>query len=146
MELQNVREIIRMRGATRLPGTAASSRGIINLRGEIVPLVDLREKLGLAAVDYGHATRIIVVEVEGSPVGLVVDSASQVVRIPDDEIEPPPPLLGRAPGAYVTAVGKRGENLMILVDPRSIVTAEEVNDMNRVAAGAASDAAKGGGR
>ncbi len=146
IELLHVKEVIRIREITRLPGTPACVRGIINLRGDVIPLVDLREKFGLEAKEYGGMTRVIVVEVEGSLVGMVVDSASQVVRISSEEIEPPPPVLGRRSTEYVTGVGKRDGKLMILVDALSIFTSEEVEGMTRTAAEAVAVSAQGGGR
>ena len=80
-----------MRQSTWLPKAPSCVKGTINLRGDIIPIVDLRERFGLAAQEQSAMTRVvIVVEVEARLVGMVVDSASQVVRIPADQFDPPP--------------------------------------------------------
>src|SRR5271157_3529583 len=85
LELLRVKEVIRMRQITWLPKAPACVKGVINLRGDVIPIVDLRERFGLQAQEQSAMTRVIVVEVEDRPVGMVVDSASQVVRIPSDQ-------------------------------------------------------------
>ncbi len=82
MELLRVKEVIRVRETTWLPKAPSFVKGIINLRGDVIPIVDLRDKFGLEPREATAMTRVIVVEVEGRLVGMVVDSASQVVRIP----------------------------------------------------------------
>ena len=90
LELLRVKEVIRMRQITWLPKAPSCVKGIINLRGDVIPIMDLREKFGFVAQEQTAMTRVIVVEVDGKPVGMVVDSASQVVRVPVDQFEPPP--------------------------------------------------------
>src|SRR5271169_2677441 len=85
LELLRVKEVIRMRQITWLPKAPACVKGIINLRGDVVPIVDLRERFGLTAQQQTATTRVIVVEVEGHMIGMVVDSASQVWRVPEDQ-------------------------------------------------------------
>src|SRR5271157_1919290 len=96
LELLRVKEVIRMRQITWLPKAPACVKGVINLRGDVIPIVDLRERFGLAAQEQTAMTRVIVVEVEGRLVGMVVDSASQVVRVAADQFDPPPPVMGSA--------------------------------------------------
>ena len=79
-----------MRKITWLPKAPSCVKGIINLRGDIIPIVGLRDRFGLPPQEQTAMTRVIVVEVEGMPVGMVVDSASQVVRVPADQFDPPP--------------------------------------------------------
>ena len=95
LELLRVKEVIRMRQVTWLPKAPSCVKGIINLRGDVIPIVDLRDRFGLQTIENTATTRVIVVEVEGRLVGVVVDSASQVVRVPADQFEPPPPLAGK---------------------------------------------------
>src|SRR5208337_1036718 len=113
LELLRVKEVIRMRQITWLPKAPPCVKGIINLRGDVIPIVDLRERFGLAAQEQSAMTRVIVVEVQGRLVGMVVDSASQVVRVPADQFDPPPPVMGCASKDFITAVGKIGEKLVI---------------------------------
>ena len=98
LELLRVKEVIRMRQITWLPKAPSCVKGIINLRGDVIPIVDLRERFGLQSRSKTAMTRVIVVEVEGKPVGMVVDSASQVVRVPADQFDPPPPVAGETGG------------------------------------------------
>jgi len=122
-ELQHVKEVIRMREVTWLPETPSYVQGIVNLRGQVIPIIDLREKFGLPSTETTAETRVIVVEVEGSAVGMVVDSASQVVRLPENQFEPPPAVLSKASQAYITAVGKQGDKLITLLDVRRLLKA-----------------------
>jgi purine-binding chemotaxis protein CheW len=125
LELLRVKEVIRMRDITWLPKAPSFVKGIINLRGDVIPIIDLRDKFGLAAQDYTAMTRVIVVEMDGCLVGMVVDSASQVVRIPVDQIDPPPPVLGGFSQEFITGVGKMGEQLVILLNVDRILSHEE---------------------
>ena len=111
-----MKEIIRVREITRLPGASSFVQGIINLRGDVIPIIALREKLGLEVRDCTAASRVIVVDVGGRLVGMMVDSASQVVRIPADRIEPPPPIVGGLSAEYVKGVGRVEDRLVILLD------------------------------
>jgi purine-binding chemotaxis protein CheW len=116
-ELQHVKEVIRMREVTWLPEAPSCVQGIVNLRGQVIPIIDLREKFGLEHVEATAETRVIVVEQEeGSAVGMMVDSASQVIRLPESEFEPPPAVLSKVAQDYIAAVGKRGDRLITVLD------------------------------
>ncbi|MGA2544967.1 MAG: chemotaxis protein CheW [Rectinemataceae bacterium] len=129
LELLRVKEVIRMRQITWLPKAPSCVKGIINLRGDVIPIVDLRERFGLAAQEQTAITRMIVVEVEGRMVGMVVDSASQVVRIPADQFDPPPTAMGEVSRDFITAVGKMGEKLIIMIDVDRVLSTEEMNQI-----------------
>ena len=120
-ELQHVKEVIRMREVTRLPEVPAYVQGIVNLRGQVIPIIDLREKFGLPSTEATADTRVIVVEVEESAVGMVVDCADQVVRLAASQFEPPPPVLSKASQAYITAVGKLEDRLITILDVRRLL-------------------------
>ncbi|MGA2975269.1 MAG: chemotaxis protein CheW [Spirochaetia bacterium] len=125
LELLRVKEVIRIREITWLPKAPSFVKGIINLRGDVIPIIDLRDKFGLEAKEATAMTRVIVVEVEGRLMGMVVDSASQVVRIPADQIDPPPPVLGGVSQEFITGVGKLEDKLIILLNIDAILTVEE---------------------
>ncbi len=91
----------------------------------MIPIIDLRDKFGLEAKEATAMTRVIVVEVEGKLMGMVVDSASQVVRIPADQIDPPPPVFGGFSQEFITGVGKLDDKLIILLNSDAILTVEE---------------------
>jgi purine-binding chemotaxis protein CheW len=129
LELLRVKEVIRMRQITWLPKAPSCVKGIINLRGDVIPIVDLRERFGLASGEHTAMTRVIVVEVEGQPVGMVVDATSQVVRVPADQFAPPPPMMGQVARDFITSVGKIGERLIILIDVNRVLGTEEMNQI-----------------
>jgi purine-binding chemotaxis protein CheW len=130
LELLRVREVIRMRQITWLPKAPPCVRGIINLRGDVIPIVDLRERFGMQAQEQTAMTRVIVVELEGRPVGMVVDSASQVVRVPADQFDPPPTTVGGRSGDFIVAVGKMGDRLIIMIDVGRILSTEEISQIS----------------
>ena len=138
LELLRVKEVIRVREITWLPKAPSFVKGIINLRGDVIPIIDLRDKFGLEPREQTAQTRVIVVEVEGRLMGMVVDSASQVVRIPADQIEPPPPVPGGFSQELITGVGKIDDRLIILLDADSIFTVDEKTALASIDA-AASD-------
>ena len=117
LELLSVKEVIRLREITWLPKAPSFIKGIINLRGDIIPIIDLRDRFGLDARVATAMTRVIVVEVDGRLMGMVVDSASQVVRIPPEQIDPAPPILGSFSGDFITGVGKLDGRLLVILDP-----------------------------
>ena len=125
LDILGVKEVIRIREITRLPKAPSFVKGIINLRGDVIPIIDLRDKFGLENQEYTDMTRVIVVDVDEKLVGMVVDAASQVVRIPADQIEPPPPIAGGLSTEYIRGVGKLDERLVILLNIDRILTQEE---------------------
>jgi len=127
LELLRVKEVIRMRPITRLPKAPASVKGIINLRGDVIPIVDLRERFGLQSIEQTAMTRVIVAEVEGRPLGMVVDSASQVVRIHVEQFDDPPTVIGDSTRRFITSIGRLGEGLVIMLDVNKILSAQELS-------------------
>lgn len=132
MEILRVKEVIRMPEVTPLPKSPSFVKGIINLRGDVIPIVDLRDKFGLEQVEYSASTRVIVVDVDGKLVGMVVDSASQVLRVPADQINPPPPVAGGLPSELIDGVGKVGERLIILLNIDRILSSDERIELARI--------------
>ncbi|HVO40845.1 MAG TPA: chemotaxis protein CheW [Spirochaetia bacterium] len=137
LELLRVKEVIRVREITWLPKAPSFVKGIINLRGDVIPIIDLRDKFGLEAKEATAHTRVIVVEVEGKLMGMVVDSASQVVRIPADQIDPPP-VFGAVSQEFITGVGKIDDKLIVILNSDAILTTEE-----RAQLGSVHEAARG---
>jgi len=129
LELLRVKEVIRMREITWLPKAPACVKGIINLRGDVIPIIDLRERFGLPSQESSAITRVIVVEVEERKVGMVVDSASQVVRVPADQFDPPPHVMGQASRDFISSVGKVGDRLVIMIEVDKIL---DSTDMTRI--------------
>lgn len=120
IEILKVREIIGMVDVTPLPRTPEFVRGVINLRGKIIPVVDLRLKFGMAGADYTHETCIVVVEVARDAettmqVGCIVDTVSEVLTVEAEQCEPAP-RCAHAAGDYISALGKLSDRVLILLD------------------------------
>ncbi len=111
-----VREIVRVPNITAVPNAQKYVEGVINLRGKIISVMDLRKRFGESNVENNKKNRIVVVEFQGRTVGLVVNSASEVVRLSASEIAPPSSVFIDGEVDYVTGVAKLGERLIILLD------------------------------
>lgn len=127
VEILRVREIIGVIDVTPLPQTPAYVKGVINLRGKIIPVIELRAKLGLETKEYTEETCIIVVEVsdggdERFHMGVIVDSVSEVMDIPRDNIEPAPRFGGSLNTGYILGMGKVKEQVLILLDIDRVMT------------------------
>jgi len=114
-EILKVQEINRMVEITAVPDSPAYVEGVINLRGKVIPVIDLRKKFGIPAKEADAHSRIMVVDV-GNTVGLVVDSVSEVLRISTDTVEPPPAMTGTGSEEYIRGIGKLEDRLVILLD------------------------------
>jgi purine-binding chemotaxis protein CheW len=132
-----VHEIVRVPEITAVPEAPDCIEGVINLRGKIVSVVDLRKRFGERQIQSGKKNRILVAEVEGKMVGLIVDAASEVLKVPASEIEQPPEVFEEGELNYVTGVGKLKDRLVILVDLTKIL---QRGELRRIAAFAESRA------
>ena len=116
VRIGSVREIVRVPEITSVPSAPDLVEGVINLRGKIIPVMDLRKRFGSAAPQPDKKNRILVVELENKLVGLIVSSASEVLKIPPSEIESPGSVFAEGESNYVTGVGKLKGRLIILLD------------------------------
>jgi len=121
IDISTVNEIIRMQAITEVPRTPDFVEGVINLRGRIVPVIDLRKRFSLAVSEETQASRIMVVELEGLTVGMIVDSVSEVLRLPASSIEPTPTMVSGVDAAYLRGVGKWDDRLIILLDIKKVL-------------------------
>lgn len=121
VDIARVQEIIRPPAITRVPRTPEFIEGVINLRGKITPVMDLRKRFGLTATGLSRDTRIMVVEIGGQMVGLIVDGVSEVLRVPAQAIEPPSALVTTVDSTYLRAIAKVNERLIILLDLDRII-------------------------
>lgn len=128
-----VHEIVRVPEITAVPDSPDFVEGVINLRGKIVPVVDLRKRFGEKTITRNKKNRILVSESEGKLVGLIVDAASEVLKISENEIDPPPQVLDRGDLSYVTGVGKLHGRLMILIDLNKTLQRGELRRLEEVA-------------
>ncbi|HXG24639.1 MAG TPA: chemotaxis protein CheW [Chthonomonadales bacterium] len=118
-----VHEIIRSCEVTAVPCTAEHVRGVINLRGKVVPVIDLRRRLGLPSAEETRTTRIIVVELPEGVLGMIVDAVSAVLRLPESQIEPPSELVAELDTDLIRGVGKNADELIVLLDIQKILSA-----------------------
>jgi purine-binding chemotaxis protein CheW len=116
VDILKVQEIIRMMEITKVPRAPEFVEGVINLRGKVIPIIDLRRRFGLSTRGHDKHTRIIVIEINNMIVGFVVDSVSEVLRIPFSTVEPPPPVVSGMESEYISGVGKLEDRLLILLD------------------------------
>jgi len=116
VRIGSVREIVRVPEITIVPNAPEAIEGVINLRGKIIPVMDLRKRFGNVGIQPDKKNRILVVELESRLLGLIVSSASEVLKIPPSEIEPPGTVFAEGESSYVTGVGKLKGRLIILLD------------------------------
>ena len=116
VDITVIQEIIRMQDITGVPKTANYVEGVINLRGKIIPVIDLRKKFGLSDRIETKDTRIIVVEVFEKVIAMIVDSVSRVIQLPNKNIEPPSPIIANINANYMKGIGKLGTELIVLLN------------------------------
>lgn len=126
LPVTHVYEILRVSGITRVPHAPAMVRGVTNMRGRVLPVIDLRVRLGLNAAEPSPQSRILVVTSRGRSLGLLVDSVQQVERIQRDTVQPPPPDVMTAQSDYIVGVCDLGARLVILLDVDRILILREI--------------------
>ncbi len=129
VDILDVREINRMMEITRVPHAPEFVEGVINLRGQVIPVVDLRKRFGLAAAERDKSARIVVVELGDKVVGFLVDSVSEVLRVPRSMVEPPPPIVGGIDSEYIRGVVKLDDRLLILLDLHRLLSRGEAQEL-----------------
>jgi len=132
IDILKVQEIIRIMDITKVPNTPEFVEGVINLRGRVIPIIDLRIKLGMVRIEHDKSTRIIVVEISNKTVGFIVDAVSEVLRIPKNITEAPPEIVAGVNSDYITAVGKLEDRLLILLDLEKILSILEKEELQTV--------------
>ncbi|MBE3573327.1 MAG: chemotaxis protein CheW [Moorella humiferrea] len=131
VDINYVQEIIRMQNITPIPRTPAFIEGVINLRGRIIPVIDLHKRFHLPQGEVTNNTRIMVVEMGRVTVGMIVDSVSEVLRLPVASIEPPPSMISGIDVAYLKGVGKWNERLIILLDLERVLQESEQRQLEQ---------------
>lgn len=129
VDILKVQEINRMFQITKVPNSPSYVDGVINLRGRVIPVIDLRTKLNLPRKPHDKDTRIIVVDLDGKTMGFIVDKVKEVLRIPNSIIEPPPDMVAGLNAEYITAVGKLEDRLLILLDLEKIISVQEKEEL-----------------
>lgn len=120
LPVHQVYSIEKLMHITRVPGTVPFVKGVINLRGVVTPIIDLRSRFGLSDERYDDSTRIIIAALDDIEVGLIVDGANDVLDIPVDAIEPQPEVVGSLGDEYITGVAKLEKRLLIMLSLQKI--------------------------
>ena len=129
IEICYVIEIIGIQSITEVPDMPAFIRGVINLRGKVIPVMDVRARFKLSARDYDDRTCIIVINVDATEVGLVVDEVSEVADIPESQVEPAPRTSKNSDNSYIQGMGKMNNRVIILLDVHKLLFS---GDMQRL--------------
>ena len=126
IDILKVQEIIRTMAITKVPNSPSYVEGVINLRGKVIPVIDLRSRFNMEYRAHDSHTRIIVIELHGMIIGFVVDEVSEVLRIQSNTVKPPPPVVSGIESEYIKGVGKLDDRLLILLDLEKLIPVEEL--------------------
>lgn len=129
VDIKRIKEINRMTEITRVPRAPGFIEGVINLRGSVIPVINLRKKVKMPPREYDKDTRIIIVELAGKTIGFIVDAVKEVLRIPESLLVPPPTLAVGKNADYITSVAKVEDELVILLDPDKVLSREETEKL-----------------
>lgn len=132
VEVTQVKSIERFQPITRVPNTPTFVKGVINLRGVITPIIDLRSRFNLEEGPYTELTRLIIVFLDDIEVGMIVDTAHDILDIPVDEIESPPEVVGGIKADYLRGVAKVKEHLYILLNLNKVLNMEEMRQLEKI--------------
>lgn len=121
IEIKLVREIIGIQKISRLPEVPNYIKGVINLRGIIIPVIDVRLRFNKHSIDYADRACIIVIESEDTSAGLIVDQVCEVVRIDDEQIVPPPEIYSGEKNKFIKAIGRIGDQIKLIINCRKLL-------------------------
>ncbi len=116
VNILEVQEIIRLPEITRVPNSSDFVRGVVNLRGKIIPIIELRKRLAMPSLENTENTRIIIIEYDELTVGIIVDKVNEVADIDSSTTEAPPPMVGEVNSGYISSVSKQSNRIIILLD------------------------------
>ncbi|OGW20220.1 MAG: chemotaxis protein CheW [Nitrospirae bacterium GWB2_47_37] len=137
VDILKVQEINRMKEITRVPNSPAYVEGVINLRGKVIPVVNIRKKFGLPEKATDEQSRIMIIDIQGITMGLVVDSVSEVLRVPSDIVEPAPPMTSTITTEFIRGIAKLEDRLIILLDMDRLLGKAEETALIEAASGSA---------
>jgi purine-binding chemotaxis protein CheW len=132
VEINQVREIVRLVPITPVPRAPSFIEGVVSLRGQVLAVIDLAKRLNMKASPRSEKTRIIVIETEENTIGMIVDEVTEVLRLPQENIDQAPELIAsEIQQKYLKGVGKLGDRLLILIDLVKILSPEEIEDVKK---------------
>jgi purine-binding chemotaxis protein CheW len=129
VDIAAVDGIVKMQSITKVPRAPSFVEGITNLRGEVLPVIDLRKRFGLPLGEVTKDTRIVNVDIDSTKVGMIVDAVSEVLRVSEEDVEPPSPLVTTVDSSFITGIAKLDERLIILLDLAQVLSTEEQADL-----------------
>ena len=129
IDIMNVKEIIPYQESIQVPNTPNFIEGIINYRGNVIPIINLKRRFKLGVQEVTKDTRIIVITLENKEIGFVVDEASQTLRLDENQIDPAPDIISGVDKKYIIGVGKVDDRLLILMDLEKVLTDEEKDEI-----------------
>lgn len=132
IDILNVREITELKETTKIPNAPDFVEGIINLRGTVIPVINLKNRFYLGETNINKNSRIIIVTMDEKQIGFIVDDASQVMTLKEDEIENPPEIITGIDRKYIVGIGKMNEKIIILLDLISVFTDEEKSEVVKI--------------
>ena len=131
VNIHSVESIIKLQTITPVPHAPEFVEGVTNLRGNVLPIIDLRKRFGLDLRAETSETRIVVLDVDSKQVGMVVDGVKEVLTIDDSSVEPPSPIVSSIDSAFITGIAKVNDDLIILLDLAKVLSAEEKADLEK---------------
>ena len=140
VDIGAVREIIRMQDITRVPKCPEFVEGIINLRGSVIPVVDLRKRFNLTVSEQSKDNRIVVVDIVGRDIGVIVDAVNEVLRIQGDSVAPPSSVITTTDSAFLLGIVKLDSSLIILLDLEKVLSDDEMGALDEVGVEEGADA------
>lgn len=132
IEINYVTEIIGIQEISQVPELPPYIIGIINLRGKIIPVMDVRLRFKKPVIDYNDRTCIIVIDIEDISIGLIVDAVSEVIVIAEEDIVPPPELNNTSNNKYIKGIGKVGNEVKLILDCNKLLSAQEVENLENI--------------
>lgn len=133
LDISTVEGIIKMQSITKMPRAPEFVEGVTNLRGMVVPVIDLRKRFGMPALENNRDTRIVVVYLNRTKVGMVVDGVSEVLRIQQEAIEPTPPMVSTVDTTFIRGIAKMEGRLITLLDLSKVLSISELNTIANIA-------------
>ena len=141
-DISDVREIMRMQNITKVPGAMSYVEGVINLRGKVLPVMDLRKRLGFKASEQTDESRIVIIDVTEGEVGVIVDAVTEVLRVPTSAIDTPSSMVMQGSADYLRGIAKLADRLIILMDLNKLLASKaDVEEISRVLSESAAEAA-----
>jgi len=139
VDISTVESIIKMQALTKVPHSPSFVEGVTNLRGVVVPVIDLRRRFGMPEVTHTRETRIVITNLEGVKVGMVVDSVSEVLTVSTDIIDPTPAMVSSVEAEFVSGIARFEDHLVVLLDLEKVLTLKEQSALRALPANIGSE-------